>query len=111
MTWQKLTSIIEQKNISIRLTFLDGSTTDWSKWLILPSESYGEVSLSGPFRLSDVDYIELNFVELYKSGKLLSLQEIDHSKELEYEMKSAEIKFEKKGNVFFIRASNFQVQP
>jgi len=105
MNWQQLTSIIRGNPISVRIGFRDGSLTEWSKWLTIPSDSYGEMETYGPFRLIEVMQVQLNSIEISKPGKLLPPREIDHSAMLEKELVNAGIIFSKKESIYTISIS------
>jgi len=107
MIWTQLASIVDQLNISIRIILIDKTVTEWSEWLNFPTQGYGKVRWYGPFRLVDVDYVEINSMESFKPGKLLPWKEIDHSEELEKEMKNAGIDYKKVSkNLFLIKLGN-----
>jgi len=69
--WQQLSKIIKMQSVPVRVTFKDGNKTNWSNWLIFPTEQYGEVSMFGPFRLIDVKNIELDPLIIKNVGRLL----------------------------------------
>lgn len=103
MNWQRLASIVDRQPIAVRIGFCNGAVTDWSKWLIFPAKSYGEVSRHGPFRLGDVAFVEMNAVERIKPGKLLDWRESDHSEVLEKELDDAGLSFERNNSIYLIR--------
>ena len=53
--------------------------SEWSSWLIQPSESYLETANDGSVALSTVESIVINAVEIKQQGKLIAPKMIDHT--------------------------------
>ncbi len=90
----RVIEVIKLTQTEVRLGLRSGEVTAWSKWLIEPSESYVEVSNCGPVKKTDLEWLEINAVELKYLGKLIKPEEIDHSEEVTHYLDDKEIKFE-----------------
>jgi len=102
MIWEKLDSIVKNQDILIRVIFIDGTITEWSKWFVVSTQNYGELDTYGPFSFDDAQYIEINPFVLVKPGRLLPTKEVDNSEALEYELEKAGITFEKDQKIYTI---------
>lgn len=105
--WQQISSITNRLSLPIRIAFKDGSFSEWSTWLIFPTEGYGEIKAYGPFLLRNVSYIEVNSIQTQQMGRLLPKRKIEHSNELGDELTKAGIDFEKHEGIFQISTSKF----
>jgi hypothetical protein len=92
--WQKISLIIKQLTLLVRVGFEDETVSEWSKWLTFPSDGYAEIQVTGPFLIRKVSYIEINPIEIRRVGRLVPDREIDHSKKLEEYLTNAEIEFD-----------------
>ena len=54
----------------------------WSRNIITPTDSYIEVTEQGSYAVREIEWIEINPVELYKAGRLTQVKEIDHTNEI-----------------------------
>lgn len=97
---ERVAEVIAQLHLLVRVGFSDGTVSGWSKWLTIPSASYGEVMGHGPFPVRDVRYVEINCIEAKKVGRLIPQREICRSKELEAALVESGISFEKCENVY-----------
>lgn len=55
---------------------------DWSNWIIIPAEGYVELKSYGPIRLTEIEWIEINPIEIKRIGKLMPERTIDHRNEV-----------------------------
>lgn len=53
----------------------------WSQMLIHPTPGYIEVE-EGPYSLRQIEWIDINPMELRKEGRLMPLKEVDHTVEI-----------------------------
>ncbi len=51
----------------------------WSNWLGYPSDTYIEAEAQGPYRIDDIEWVEINPVEKKVAGGLVPEREFDHS--------------------------------
>jgi len=79
---EEISKLVGTYSVLIRVVFKDGSVSDWSKWMTFPSPGYGEITRHGPFQFRDVEFIEINPIEIRTMGKRVSEKSIDHSKKL-----------------------------
>lgn len=91
--WKKLSKIIAQLAVRVRVSLTDGTVTDWSEWLTFPSNGYGEIIRHGPFLIREVKLIEINPIEVRRLGRLLPDKNVDHSEELEFALNESENRF------------------
>ncbi|MDO6421146.1 hypothetical protein [Saccharophagus degradans] len=100
--WDGIRKIVKELPIQIKICFIDGSESDYSKWINFPSEGYGDIKSFGPFRLSEVSKVKIDVVEDRKLGRLLKEKKISHAKEVGNYLGKEKIVFEEKGGVFIV---------
>ena len=100
-----ISSILQKIPVKIKVVFKDGSRSDWSNWLTFPSPGYGEIMVHGPFKIIDVNYLEIDAIESKKFGKRIPEKKIDHTMELKKILQEAKINFEQETNILRINLS------
>lgn len=65
----------------------------WSNWIIKPSDNYFETEMQGPYLDSDIEWIEVNPVEERKEGRLVPVNEINHTNEIVKELEELSIPY------------------
>ncbi|MEI9955280.1 MAG: DUF6678 family protein [Ferruginibacter sp.] len=66
---------------------------EWSSWFILPSESYVETEKDGPIAIADIEWIEIDAVEIKATGKLTPPKITNHTATVINFLKSESIDF------------------
>ena len=60
----------------------------WSRWYILPVPGYIEASSYGPVPKREIEWIELDPVEIWHIGRLVPPKHIDHTPTIYQQLKS-----------------------
>lgn len=71
---------IQGKPFSYRLKIKNEPLqVEWSNWLAMPSVSYIEAATQGPYRIGDIEWIDINATEEKIVGQLIAAKYVDHS--------------------------------
>ncbi|HMK05629.1 MAG TPA: DUF6678 family protein [Ferruginibacter sp.] len=71
----------------------------WSNWLGHPSDNYIEAEAQGTYSLDDIEWIDINPVEVRNEGKLVAAKKIDHSPEIIKLMEALSFPYMKNENI------------
>lgn len=87
----------------VRIRFKDNTSSNWSQWLIFPSDGTIEVLNTGPVEASEIRCIEILAIETTSSGRLLPPRRQDRSLEIEKKLKECGLSFKKIGDYFEVQ--------
>ena len=66
---------------------------DWSNWIMIPIEGYVELEFYGPYRTKEIEWIEIDPIEIKRIGKLIPERIIDHRNEVTLLLTNLDIDF------------------
>lgn len=90
-----ISTILSDLNVLVRVLESDaGAASEWSPWLIEPSESYVEVKGRGPIKVDTIEWLEINPVEERHIGRLVPLKKFDHTQEIIVRLAGFDIAFD-----------------
>ncbi len=83
MNWKNITSVLHKKPWTYRLKIIyEPIVTDWSNWVITPTETYIEAEKQGPYQASQIEWIDINPIEIKVIGRIMPEKEINHSDQI-----------------------------
>lgn len=107
MQWQQLISKLRNKPWTYRLKIVQQPVIqEWSNWLISPTETYLETEKQGPYPMTQIEWIDINPIEIREVGKLFSPIKKDHSTEIAAMLSSKGFIYKKVEHLFRICTSN-----
>ena len=69
----------------------------WGNWMFIPAEGYVEFERFGPIRISDLEWLDIDPIEVKRIGRLVPDRRIDHSDVLLQLLSQVNQPFEKYG--------------
>lgn len=94
MPLNDLLLFLKGKPFTYRLKIQNESlSSEWSNWLIQPTESYIEAERQGPYAIKEIEWIDINPIEKKRLGRLIPETSVDHTTEVLKILESMEIGF------------------
>jgi hypothetical protein len=81
--FEKISMVVDKFKVSVRLKILKNEgISDWSPWLVEPSNGYVEVKETGPVHSSLIEWVEISSVREERLGRLIPVKLIDCRQEI-----------------------------
>ena len=81
--WKLLIALLHKKLWTFKLKIINQPlATEWSKWIISPTESYLETEKQGPDPITQIQWFDINPIETKDMGRLMPVTATDRSKDL-----------------------------
>ena len=81
--WKLLIALLHKKLWTFKLKIINQPlATEWSKWIISPTESYLETEKQGPYPVTKIEWFDINPIESKDTGRLMPVTATDRSKDL-----------------------------
>ena len=91
--------------LRVKTNFLE-EPSEWVEWITVPSPGYLEIPRVGPFKMSDLEWIEVDPIEVKKIGRLVKPKLLDHTASVRNIMESNGIQSNLTGSYFRIENSS-----
>lgn len=112
MDLKDLVPLLNNKPWTYRLKIMQQPLpTEWSNWLIASVESYIEAEKQGPYPVRQIEWIDINPIEMKTTGRLMRTTETDHSDDVINFLKEGSLPGHQEGGVFRIFVSSTHVDP
>ncbi len=98
--WSSLMDVLEQFDLLTRVKWSKNDIpSEWEKVLFMPTSGYLEAPRLGPVPCREVEWLEIDSLELKHRGRLVPPQEINRSEALCNALRNANIPFVQMDNV------------
>jgi hypothetical protein len=96
--WSCAANILNAFPCKIRLKWSKISEpSEWEDWLAIPTSYYLETGTLGPVLMGEVEWVEVNTIEMRRVGKLVKDRRIEHTDVIVQALKEKVITFQQFG--------------
>jgi hypothetical protein len=93
--FEKISMVVDKFKVGVRLKILKNEDiSDWSPWLVEPSNGYVEVKETGPVHSSLIEWVEISSVRKERLGRLIPVKLVDCRQEIITALNEFDIDFE-----------------